>query len=101
MPLPLASRSENAALSEPARPVSEIAGNMAARAMPICALAAIIVCSAARMSGRRSSSIEGRSEEHTSELQSRLHLVCRLLLEKKKRHDKDLHNNRQWRYQPC
>src|SRR2546422_6312258 len=28
---------------------------------------------------------ETRSEEHTSELQSRLHLVCRLLLEKKKR----------------
>src|SRR3989449_1570899 len=30
-----------------------------------------------------------RSEEHTSELQSRLHLVCRLLLEKKKKQ----HNN--------
>src|SRR3989449_1687920 len=29
-----------------------------------------------------------RSEEHTSELQSRLHLVCRLLLEKKKKHKK-------------
>src|SRR5690625_6126901 len=28
--------------------------------------------------------IRGRSEEHTSELQSRGHLVCRLLLEKKK-----------------
>src|SRR2546429_3563393 len=28
--------------------------------------------------------IAPRSEEHTSELQSRLHLVCRLLLEKKK-----------------
>src|SRR6266699_5420639 len=28
----------------------------------------------------------GRSEEHTSELQSRPHLVCRLLLEKKKKH---------------
>src|SRR5690625_3709757 len=28
----------------------------------------------------------GRSEEHTSELQSRGHLVCRLLLEKKKKH---------------
>src|SRR2546422_4244933 len=28
---------------------------------------------------------EQRSEEHTSELQSRLHLVCRLLLEKKKK----------------
>src|SRR2546422_4247957 len=31
-----------------------------------------------------------RSEEHTSELQSRLHLVCRLLLEKKK--DNTLHS---------
>src|SRR2546422_7038916 len=29
-----------------------------------------------------------RSEEHTSELQSRLHLVCRLLLEKKKKEDR-------------
>src|SRR2546429_3002914 len=28
--------------------------------------------------------LRSRSEEHTSELQSRLHLVCRLLLEKKK-----------------
>src|SRR2546422_6104065 len=33
------------------------------------------------LEGRR----RNRSEEHTSELQSRLHLVCRLLLEKKKR----------------
>src|SRR5690625_6354076 len=31
---------------------------------------------------------KGRSEEHTSELQSRGHLVCRLLLEKKKNTDK-------------
>src|SRR5687768_17856310 len=31
---------------------------------------------------------EKRSEEHTSELQSRLHLVCRLLLEKKKKNKK-------------
>src|SRR2546422_1926559 len=30
-----------------------------------------------------------RSEEHTSELQSRLHLVCRLLLEKKKKKPED------------
>src|SRR3989449_4608643 len=39
-----------------------------------------------------------RSEEHTSELQSRLHLVCRLLLEKKKKkthiHDSALTHNR-------
>src|SRR2546422_7479551 len=32
-----------------------------------------------------SETVEERSEEHTSELQSRLHLVCRLLLEKKKK----------------
>src|SRR2546422_8191557 len=35
-------------------------------------------CSPARL-------LTQRSEEHTSELQSRLHLVCRLLLEKKKK----------------
>src|SRR5689334_23988173 len=32
----------------------------------------------------RASARRGRSEEHTSELQSQFHLVCRLLLEKKK-----------------
>src|SRR4030043_723287 len=35
----------------------------------------------------------GRSEEHTSELQSRLHLVCRLLLEKKKNLHETLKNS--------
>src|SRR5205809_4313007 len=35
--------------------------------------------------GPRRSCRPPRSEEHTSELQSRLHLVCRLLLEKKKK----------------
>src|SRR2546422_1847699 len=34
-----------------------------------------------------------RSEEHTSELQSRLHLVCRLLLEKKKKKKKQSRYN--------
>src|SRR2546429_1792304 len=33
-----------------------------------------------------------RSEEHTSELQSRLHLVCRLLLEKKKNQSTAIRN---------
>src|SRR2546425_2665414 len=36
--------------------------------------------------------LNGRSEEHTSELQSLAYLVCRLLLEKKKK------KNKQWRY---
>src|SRR3712207_8143639 len=37
-----------------------------------------------RMKSRYSILIQWRSEEHTSELQSRQYLVCRLLLEKKK-----------------
>src|SRR5687768_18296386 len=40
---------------------------------------------ARRVAGERVDALELRSEEHTSELQSRLHLVCRLLLEKKKK----------------
>src|SRR5690606_32339968 len=45
-----------------------------------------IPCSAAsvRLPSARSSTALNRSEEHTSELQSRENLVCRLLLEKKK-----------------
>src|SRR5699024_12843609 len=38
-------------------------------------------------SGHPLRTISWRSEEHTSELQSRFDLVCRLLLEKKNRHD--------------
>src|SRR5699024_12694201 len=37
-----------------------------------------------RMSSSRTKNLSWRSEEHTSELQSRLDLVCRLLLENKK-----------------
>src|SRR6201989_3725632 len=37
---------------------------------------------------QRYGSVEGRSEDHTSELQSRRDLVCRLLLEKKKKYIK-------------
>src|SRR5690625_6066588 len=43
--------------------------------------------------GPASAHPDGRSEEHTSELQSRGHLVCRLLLEKKKKIDPDMTNN--------
>src|SRR2546422_7703218 len=39
--------------------------------------------------------VEERSEEHTSELQSRLHLVCRLLLEKKKKKPRPIRLQRQ------
>src|SRR5437870_7908459 len=43
---------------------------------------------------RRFTSASTRSEEHTSELQSRGHLVCRLLLEKKKKKKKKQRNAR-------
>src|SRR5205809_1229013 len=51
---------------------------------------------AAPSSGRAShgspltATLPPRSEEHTSELQSRLHLVCRLLLEKKKKKNNNI-----------
>src|SRR2546429_4491494 len=42
------------------------------------------------LAGFDASVVWRRSEEHTSELQSRLHLVCRLLLEKKKKKIKNI-----------
>src|SRR2546422_2643412 len=65
------------------RPCSEYSGKTTRSivGMPFRALvtkAQILFACAAR------SAFVTRSEEHTSELQSRLHLVCRLLLEKKK-----------------
>src|SRR2546429_5490070 len=44
-----------------------------------------VVADEVRKLAEHSRSATKRSEEHTSELQSRLHLVCRLLLEKKKK----------------
>src|SRR2546425_4417297 len=41
---------------------------------------------------RMSFSLTPRSEEHTSELQSLAYLVCRLLLEKKKKNKREIHN---------
>src|SRR5437899_9842331 len=50
-------------------------------------------CSVACTTPNPVTSISMRSEEHTSELQSLRHLVCRLLLEKKKKNKK--HNSHQ------
>src|SRR3954452_25636914 len=48
---------------------------------------------------RNSGSPRARSEEHTSELQSRPHLVCRLLLEKKKNQDDDRYTTHDMTYE--
>src|SRR3712207_8834822 len=45
-----------------------------------------------RASGEGGAGGQERSEEHTSELQSRQYLVCRLLLEKKKKYNTKLNN---------
>src|SRR3989442_15927510 len=57
-------------------------------ALPISHLeaAGLGMATAAKALGQRNAvEFRARSEEHTSELQSRPHLVCRLLLEKKKK----------------
>src|SRR2546422_1746337 len=46
--------------------------------------AQLLVLQVGRLKDQGQARAQQRSEEHTSELQSRLHLVCRLLLEKKK-----------------
>src|SRR5438105_9240531 len=65
-----------------------VAHAVAALQLGLCEVAAIAYGSTQRSVGRRQASVREinpfRSEEHTSELQSRVDLVCRLLLEKKK-----------------
>src|SRR2546422_8234695 len=51
-------------------------------------------CRGTRGQRRHGAALPARSEEHTSELQSRLHLVCRLLLEKKKKKNTTDHQDR-------
>src|SRR2546422_5035666 len=53
-----------------------------------------IGCAAGDGGGRHAGGYRMRSEEHTSELQSRLHLVCRLLLEKKKQNEECTQHSR-------
>src|SRR2546429_5688017 len=64
-----------------------------ATSMPFAALAASMIAVSCRTPAPVTTRVV-RSEEHTSELQSRLHLVCRLLLEKKKRHQADFNSYR-------
>src|SRR2546429_2461805 len=52
-------------------------------ALPILSVLRAVVAHSANRLAHQFVIIHVRSEEHTSELQSRLHLVCRLLLEKK------------------
>src|SRR2546429_4573921 len=53
------------------------------------AMVSLMMATGGAFSLSASENLRPRSEEHTSELQSRLHLVCRLLLEKKKKSHAD------------
>src|SRR5690625_5696626 len=68
-------------------------GAVGAAAAALCV--AVLIAQALRVARRLSAAIPGarRSEEHTSELQSRGHLVCRLLLEKKSKKSNDSPEN--------
>src|SRR5687768_18105590 len=74
------------------RPASEASSEAASawpagitKPLPMAAIARIVLTNLRKAHLPRVSGDRPRSEEHTSELQSRLHIVCRLLLEKKKR----------------
>src|SRR5690348_18265447 len=71
---------ERVAGARPGPPVRPAAGSRAARRR------GATVPGPARRRDHRRRHGDGRSEEHTSELQSPVHLVCRLLLEKKKKY---------------
>src|SRR5437763_8686733 len=68
-------------------------GNAEPRPLPAQALdhATGWLAAAAAMTGLRRRASRSRSEEHTSELQSPMYLVCRLLLEKKKKQQEAAH----------
>src|SRR2546422_2519516 len=78
------------ALSSP--PLGAIADHGGLRKRFLFALTYLSVAATAVMATVRPGDVVWRSEEHTSELQSRLHLVCRLLLEKKKKEKRQLNN---------
>src|SRR5258707_9666520 len=61
-----------------------------AMAQPGSAAATAVNCFAASSYQNEWSTAKARSEEHTSELQSRQYLVCRLLLEKKKKKNRKI-----------
>src|SRR2546429_1620574 len=63
----------------------EIRISRTARGWVVCVLAVLVAVTGCARSPEAQKARHLRSEEHTSELQSRLHLVCRLLLEKKKK----------------
>src|SRR2546429_4088437 len=80
-PLPTAKRPPKSTVSSAAPP--PVADNTKREAAPRTTPKAAPLPGETPSTGNDVATVSTRSEEHTSELQSRLHLVCRLLLEKK------------------
>src|SRR2546422_5480763 len=68
---------------DPRHPGDDVADALGRGARPLEPAALLMVGGEVTREQLERADDDGRSEEHTSELQSRLHLVCRLLLEKK------------------
>src|SRR5207249_11777518 len=82
--LPISSSRTARTWARPTAPCRSSASPGGRRARPSCSIAGRRAQIPAPSSSPRSPRGRTRSEEHTSELQSRFDLVCRLLLEKKK-----------------
>src|SRR5207247_8806809 len=83
LPISLALARGQQALGQRGRGLGADAG-AAAFSRPLARRPSVLACGHSSSSSRANRSRSLRSEEHTSELQSRVDLVCRLLLEKKK-----------------
>src|SRR5690554_7277329 len=75
---------EGVLVVNPTRALLECNEKLFAQQFPQCCTPTLVACSEPELRAFHAEHQDVRSEEHTSELQSRPHLVCRLLLEKKK-----------------
>src|SRR3712207_8089996 len=86
-PYPTLFRSRRSAATSPGATGRPKGGGRACASAPTPSTAATPSTTRSAANSASATTAPSRSEEHTSELQSRQYLVCRLLLEKKKIHD--------------
>src|SRR3989449_7229168 len=82
--MPAAARPAPSCITQPGFPVATTCGRAALSEASLGASTARDIAGSTSANNPALPQHCSRSEEHTSELQSRLHVVCRLLLEKKK-----------------
>src|SRR5947199_1659887 len=85
MPIPVSAISKHARTCRPRSAAASTRRTTSPCSVNLTALPTRLLSTCRRRPGSPATTATGRSEEHTSELQSLRHLVCRLLLEKKKK----------------